>query len=37
MVVGGSTLYIHALLEGLADIPPVAPDIRPRLMQRLEK
>jgi tRNA dimethylallyltransferase len=31
LVVGGSTLYVHALHEGLADIPDVPPSIdRPR-------
>ena len=27
VVVGGSTLYVHALVEGLADLPPVPPDV----------
>ncbi|MEM1272107.1 MAG: tRNA (adenosine(37)-N6)-dimethylallyltransferase MiaA, partial [Bacteroidota bacterium] len=36
LVTGGSTLYVHALLEGLADIPAVDPAIRPRLVRRLE-
>jgi tRNA dimethylallyltransferase len=37
IVVGGSTLYIEALLHGLSDIPPTSPETRERLMQRLEK
>ncbi len=35
LIVGGSTLYLHALIHGLADIPPVDSTLRPRLMQRL--
>ena len=27
LVVGGSTLYVHALVRGLADLPPVADDL----------
>ncbi|MEM6287093.1 MAG: tRNA (adenosine(37)-N6)-dimethylallyltransferase MiaA [Bacteroidota bacterium] len=27
IVVGGSTLYVHALVEGLADLPPVPPEL----------
>lgn len=37
LVVGGATLYLHALLHGLAEIPPVAPDLRPHLMDRLNR
>ncbi|WP_339043878.1 tRNA (adenosine(37)-N6)-dimethylallyltransferase MiaA [Cardinium endosymbiont of Tipula unca] len=31
ILIGGSGLYIKALCEGLADLPPVAPSIRTRL------
>lgn len=34
-VVGGSTLYLQALLHGLADIPPFDPSTRARIEQRL--
>ena len=27
VVVGGSTLYVHALVQGLADLPPLDPDL----------
>ena len=37
LVVGGSTLYIHALQFGLAAIPEVAPHFRTKLTQRLEE
>ena len=36
LVVGGSTLYLHALQHGLADIPPVEDAVRARLMDRLD-
>jgi tRNA dimethylallyltransferase len=36
LIVGGSTLYIHALLFGLDDIPPTDPDIRRALNSRLK-
>ncbi|MBN4056146.1 tRNA (adenosine(37)-N6)-dimethylallyltransferase MiaA [Rhodothermus sp. AH-315-K08] len=36
VVVGGSTLYIQALTEGLADIPPTDPAIRLALNEKLE-
>jgi tRNA dimethylallyltransferase len=36
LVVGGSTLYIHALLFGLDDIPPTDPDVRKTLNARLD-
>lgn len=36
IVVGGSTLYVEALLHGLADVPPTSPRTRKRLMQRLD-
>ncbi len=36
LVVGGSTLYVHALQEGLADIPDVPQDVRTHLEERLE-
>ena len=37
LVVGGSTLYLHALQYGLADIPEVASDVRAHLMKRLDE
>ncbi len=37
IVVGGSTLYLRALTDGLADIPAVDPEIRPRLNRRLRE
>jgi tRNA dimethylallyltransferase len=36
LVVGGSTLYVHALQEGLADTPDVPQDVRDHLEERLE-
>ncbi|MEF8815846.1 MAG: tRNA (adenosine(37)-N6)-dimethylallyltransferase MiaA, partial [Salinibacter sp.] len=36
LVVGGATLYLHALQYGLADIPDVDSAVRDRLTQRLE-
>ena len=36
LVVGGATLYLHALQYGLADIPDVDDEVRERLNQRLE-
>ena len=35
LIVGGSTLYIHALQYGLADIPDVDQSVRTRIEQRL--
>jgi tRNA dimethylallyltransferase len=35
LVVGGSTLYLHALLHGLAEIPPVDLAVRERMQARL--
>ncbi len=35
LVVGGSTLYLEALLHGLAEIPATSPATRDRLMHRL--
>lgn len=35
VVAGGSTLYVHALIEGLSDIPVVDPAIREQLNQEL--
>jgi len=35
IVVGGSTLYLHALVYGLADVPPTDPATRQRLTARL--
>jgi len=32
VVVGGSTLYVHALVEGLADLPPVSRSVEASLM-----
>lgn len=37
LVVGGATLYLHALQYGLADIPDVDDDVRERLEDRLER
>ncbi|MBO6577354.1 MAG: tRNA (adenosine(37)-N6)-dimethylallyltransferase MiaA [Rhodothermales bacterium] len=36
VVVGGSTLYIQALVEGLADIPATDPAVRAALNEKLE-
>lgn len=36
IVVGGSTLYIHALKHGLADVPHVPPGIRSSIEERLK-
>lgn len=36
LVVGGATLYLHALQYGLADIPDVDDEVRKQLNQRLE-
>lgn len=35
LVVGGSTLYLHALQHGLAEIPEIDPDLRESLNARL--
>lgn len=35
LLVGGSTLYLHALLFGLDDVPASDPDVRKRLKARL--
>lgn len=35
IVVGGTGLYLRALLDGLAEIPPVAPEVRERLAAEL--
>lgn len=37
IVCGGTGLYVRALLEGLADIPDVAPEVRAELLSRLER
>lgn len=37
VVVGGSTLYLHALQYGLADIPDVDDEVRAHLEERLEE
>lgn len=36
LVVGGSTLYLHALQYGLADIPAVPQEVRDHIEERLE-
>ncbi len=36
IIVGGTGLYFSALTEGLADIPPVPPEIRRRALARIE-
>jgi tRNA dimethylallyltransferase len=36
LVVGGATLYLHALQYGLADIPDVDDEVRARLNERLD-
>ncbi len=35
VVVGGSTLYVHALVDGLADLPPVPSDIEHQLTEEV--
>jgi len=37
IVVGGSTLYVEALLHGLSDIPATSEETRTELMRRLDK
>lgn len=37
IVAGGSTLYLHALLEGIGETPPSSPQCRSRLERRLER
>lgn len=37
LLVGGATLYLRALKEGLADIPDVPADVRDHLNERLER
>lgn len=37
LIVGGSTLYIHALQFGLADVPDVSQDVRAHIEDRLER
>ena len=37
IIVGGSTLYIHALQEGLADIPDVPQRVRDQIEARLDR
>ena len=37
LVVGGATLYVHALQYGLADIPDVDNEVRERLEERLDE
>ena len=32
VVVGGSTLYVHALVEGIPDVPPIASDLESELL-----
>lgn len=36
ILVGGSTLYLHALLFGMDDVPPVNPDVRSALQARFD-
>ncbi|PAP82228.1 tRNA (adenosine(37)-N6)-dimethylallyltransferase MiaA [Rubrivirga sp. SAORIC476] len=35
VVAGGSTLYVHALLEGLADLPAVSPSLEAQLLEEV--
>ncbi|MFQ5350587.1 MAG: tRNA (adenosine(37)-N6)-dimethylallyltransferase MiaA, partial [Thermoanaerobaculia bacterium] len=37
LLVGGSGLYLRALVEGISPIPPIEPELRQRLRQRLER
>ncbi len=37
LIVGGSTLYLEALVHGFSDIPAVEPEIRIELNERIEK
>lgn len=37
IVCGGTGLYVRALLEGLADIPEVGPEVRTEVLARLER
>ncbi len=37
LVTGGSTLYLRALLNGLADIPDIPPSIRAHIRKRLDQ
>lgn len=37
IVCGGTGLYVRALLEGLAEIPDVAPEVRAEVLTRLER
>ncbi len=37
LVVGGSGMYVRALLQGLADLPPADPEIRRSLEDRLDR
>jgi len=37
LVVGGSTLYLRALTDGLADIPAIEPEVRRQLNERLRE
>ncbi|GAB5521167.1 MAG: tRNA (adenosine(37)-N6)-dimethylallyltransferase MiaA [Rhodothermales bacterium] len=37
IVVGGSTLYVHALIFGMAPLPPEAPEVRAALMHELNE
>jgi tRNA dimethylallyltransferase len=37
LLVGGSTLYLHALLFGMDDVPPGDPEVRKVLQARLEQ
>lgn len=37
LIVGGSTLYVHALQFGLADVPDVSEAVRTRIEERLDR
>lgn len=37
LLVGGSTLYLHALLFGMDDVPPTDPDVRSALWAQLDQ
>lgn len=36
LILGGSGLYVRALIDGISPIPPTSPEVRQRLRQRLE-
>lgn len=37
VLVGGTGLYVRALERGLADIPPIAPEVRSWVLERMER